>query len=123
MKYERPNIGLLIEQKINELGLNKSELARRINVPNQNINRLLEKSSIDTDKLVQISEALDFDFFDYFHIKEKDINAIANGHSSVAAINSSVTMESNGILKERVKYLEELLAEKERLITVLMERK
>lgn len=46
--------------------------------------------------------------------------ATANGAHSVAAINSHVTLESNEILKERVKYLEELLAEKERLIKVLL---
>ena len=50
-------------------------------------------------------------------------NAIANGNSSVAAINSDVTVGQNVLLEEKVKHLEELLAEKERLIKVLMEKK
>jgi DNA-binding Xre family transcriptional regulator len=124
MKYERPNIGLVIEQKINELGITKSELARRINIPNQNINRLLEKSSIDTDKLILICEALDYDFFSCFKSGNENYNrAIANGNSSVAAVNSQVSLESETILKERVKNLEQIIAEKERLINVLMNNK
>ena len=63
MKFEKVNIGLLIEQKMNELDINKSEMARRSGIANQNINRVLERSSIDTDKLIAISEALDFNFF------------------------------------------------------------
>ena len=69
MKFEKINIGLLIEQKMNELGVSKSEMARRSGIANQNINRVLERTSIDTDKLVAISEALNFNFFDcFFHI-------------------------------------------------------
>ena len=45
------NIGLAIEQRINELGITKSEFGRRIGIPNQNVNRVLSKSSIDSDKL------------------------------------------------------------------------
>lgn len=62
MKFEKINIGLLIEQKMNELGVSKSEMARRSGIANQNINRVLERTSIDTDKLVAISEALNFNF-------------------------------------------------------------
>lgn len=38
MKFEKVNIGLLIEQKMNELDINKSEMARRSGIANQNIN-------------------------------------------------------------------------------------
>lgn len=47
--------------------------------------------------------------------------ANANGESSVAAVNiQNVTMES-AALKEQVRLLKDIIAEKERLITVLME--
>ena len=125
MKFEKVNIGLLIEQKMNELDINKSEMARRIGIANQNINRVLERSSIDTDKLVAISEALDFNFFDCFRTKEEQGTATAdNGGVAVAGngtahhftTNSSV--ETDAVLQERIKSLEALLAEKERLIKV-----
>ena len=60
------NVGLSIEQRINELGITKSEFGRRIGIPNQNVNRVLSKSSIDSDKLVEICNALDYDFFKLF---------------------------------------------------------
>lgn len=62
MKVERVNIGLSIEQRLNELGMSKSEFGRKIGIPQQNVNRILEKASIDTDKLTSISEALNFNF-------------------------------------------------------------
>lgn len=125
MKFEKVNIGLLIEQKMNELDINKSEMARRSGIANQNINRVLERSSIDTDKLVAISEALDFNFFDCFRTKEEQGTATAdNGGVAVAGngtahhftTNSSVGTDA--VLQERIKSLEALLAEKERLIKV-----
>ena len=64
---KKVNIGLLIEQRMNELGMSKSELSRRCGIMSQNINRVFAKQSIDTDKLIAISEALDFNFFDFFH--------------------------------------------------------
>lgn len=127
MKLERVNIGLLIEQKMKELDITKSEMARRSGIANQNINRVLERSSIDTDKLIAISEALDFNFFDCFRSIEE--------YSTVTADNGGVAVAGNGtahhfttnasceaaVLQERIMSLETLVDEKERLIKVLME--
>lgn len=124
MKFEKVNIGLLIEQKMNELDINKSEMARRSGIANQNINRVLERSSIDTDKLVAISEALDFNFFDCFRTKEEQGAATAdNGGVAVAGNGTAHHITTNAsadaaVLQERIKSLEALLAEKERLIKV-----
>ena len=124
MKFEKVNIGLLIEQKMNELDINKSEMARRSGIANQNINRVLERSSIDTDKLVAISEALDFNFFDCFRTKEEQGAATAdNGGVAVAGNGTAHHFTTNAscaaaVLQERIKSLEALLAEKERLIKV-----
>lgn len=132
MEYKRVNIGLLMEQKMNELGLNKSEFARKIGVPNQNVNRLFEKQSIDTDKLISICESLNVDFFDYYRpvgsTSMVGNNAVANGDSSIAVSgnnNSNIVAGCGDVLllQERVKHLEALLTEKDRLINVLMERK
>lgn len=64
---QKVNIGLAIEQRINALGISKSELARRLGIAQQNVNKLVfERQSIDTEKLVEISQALDFDFFSLY---------------------------------------------------------
>ncbi len=131
MKFEKINIGLLIEQKMNELDINKSEMARRSGIANQNINRVLERSSIDTDKLIAISEALDFNFFDCFRsIEDNSIATADNGGVAVAGNGTAHHFTTNAscevaVLQERIKSLEALLAEKERLIQVfekLMEK-
>ena len=124
MKFEKINIGLLIEQKMNELNVSKSEMARRSGIANQNINRVLERSSIDTDKLVAISEALDFNFFDCYHSNKSngvtaDIGGVAvAGNSTAHHFTTNSSVETDAVLQERIKSLEALLAEKERLIKV-----
>lgn len=124
MKFEKINIGQLIEQKMNELNVSKSEMARRSGIANQNINRVLERTSIDTDKLIAISEALNFNFFDCFHSIEDNSTVTANnggvavsGNGTVHHIETNISSDVV-ILQERIKSLEALLAEKERLIKV-----
>lgn len=61
------NIGLAIEQRVNELGISKSELARRLGIAQQNVNKVVfSKESLDTAKLMEISRALDFNFFELY---------------------------------------------------------
>lgn len=124
MKIERVNIGLAIEQRLNELGMSKSEFGRKIGIPQQNVNRILEKPNIDTEKLITISEALGYNFFEIY---SGEHNAVANGDGSIAVNgnnNKNVVAGGDGstaLLQERIKHLEELLAEKERLIKILLE--
>ena len=128
MKVERVNIGLSIEQRLNELGMSKSEFGRKIGIPQQNVNRILEKASIDTDKLTLISEALNFNFFDFFHTIDESSTAMAdNGGVAIAGNGTAHHFTTNAscevaVLQERIKSLEALLAEKERLIKVLMNK-
>ncbi len=49
-------------------------------------------------------------------IKPNGNSAVANGDKSVAAINSNVNTAPDTLMAERIKSLEALLAEKERLI-------
>lgn len=37
-----------------------------VNVPQQHVNRILERETMETNKLVQVSEALEFNFFELF---------------------------------------------------------
>lgn len=124
MRIERVNIGLSIEQRLNELDMSKAEFGRKIGIPQQNVNRILDKTSIDTDKLATICEALGYNFFqEYTDDLSSTSTAVSlagnsnqvNGHGAHDNINGDV---SSAIWAERVKSLEALLAEKERLIKV-----
>ena len=60
------HVGQAIDKRRNELGLSKSELGRKIGVPQQHINRILERETMETNRLIKVSEALDFNFFSLF---------------------------------------------------------
>lgn len=60
------HVGEMIEKRIKEKGILRAELARKIGMPQSNLTRLLKKSSIDTGKLVEISRAVEYNFFKEF---------------------------------------------------------
>lgn len=98
-----------------------TDLAEMLGTTRPNLSQALSVKDVKTGLIEELSKVLDLPISYFFGEEAKCNNATANGKSSVAAINSNVTMESGEMLKERVKHLEELLAEKERLINVLME--
>ena len=57
------DIGKLIHEKVCEQGRSVTWLARKLNYSLTNIYKIFEKPSIDTDVLMRISDALDYDFF------------------------------------------------------------
>lgn len=61
------HIGHEIEARINQLNISKSEFARRIGTSKQNVNRILEKESIDTATLVKYGDVLDCNFFTLYY--------------------------------------------------------
>ena len=115
------HIGKAIEDRLVEIRMSKSEFGRKIGVPQQNVNRILEHKAITTDKLQLISEVLDFDFFALYQEPRNDINVVASGDSSIAALYSDVQTKDCAVLQERIRNLELLLAEKERMIQYLIE--
>lgn len=66
MENTELHIGSLIKQRLEELGMKKSEFARRISTTSQNVYGIFKRVSIDTDLLKKISETLNFDFFQYY---------------------------------------------------------
>ena len=113
------HIGNEIAERIKQLHMTKLEFARRLSIPQQNVNRILDTKSIMTDKLILICEILNYDFFELFHGK-RDVNVVANGDNSIAANNSEVQTSDCAVLQERLRNLEQLLKEKERVIQILL---
>ena len=60
------HIGEKIRARAKELRVGPTELARRIKTSKQNVYGIFGRSSIDTDLLVKLSKALEFDFFAYY---------------------------------------------------------
>lgn len=65
------HIGKEIKKKAKELRIGATELGERINVSKQNVYHIFERKSIDTEQLVVISKALNFDFFQLFRISSQ----------------------------------------------------
>lgn len=69
------HIGAAIKKRLDELEMTKSEFGRLIGVPQQHVNRIFEKDSIDTTRLAKICRALDFNFFALFCRFPTNVNA------------------------------------------------
>lgn len=100
------------------------KLAADIGMSEANLHRCVNNNKIQAADLEKIALLLKTDirlFFDEEASIPVGNIATANGNSSVAAINSDIKVSQNTLLEEKVKYLEDLLTEKERLINVLLE--
>lgn len=69
------HIGAAIKKRLDKLEMTKSEFGRLIGVPQQHVNRIFEKESIDTNRLIKICRALDFNFFALFCRFPTNVNA------------------------------------------------
>ena len=102
------------------------KLASDIGMSEQNLHRCVNNNKIQAADLEQIARMLSVDiqiFFDDDVRVSSNDTVETNGDFSPASMHGNVSVGADAILYEKVKYLEELLAEKERLITVLMEKK
>lgn len=60
------NIGSRITEKLGDIGMSKAELSRALGMNQSNLNKLLNRGSMETDKLVEISKAMKYNFFKEF---------------------------------------------------------
>lgn len=112
------HVGEAIDKRRNELGLSKSELGRRIGVPQQHINRILERETMETNRLFKVSETLGFNFFSLFCPVQHQISAYlaavtldgnANNNIGDTEIAAQLTKEQAVVesQKETIKLLKE----------------
>lgn len=60
------HIGKVVRKHLEEAGMTKSEFARRLETSPQNIYGIFKRKSIDTQLLKEISNVLNYDFFQYY---------------------------------------------------------
>ena len=66
MKYNNLYIGKLIEEKWEEKKMSKSQFAEAIHCSRGSVYNIFTAKSIDTDKLILISEVLDYGFLEEY---------------------------------------------------------
>lgn len=107
--------GKELKERLSKYGVSQSEIARRLGMSQQSFNQALMANDVKTGLLERIADVLAVSM-SFFYPAEGN-RAVATGNESVAAINSNVSYPTN-VMEERIKALEALLAEKERLIKV-----
>lgn len=110
--------------------------------PQQHVNRILERETMETNKLVQVSEALEFNFFELFcPNKDERISAknaavayngnvtntrvgdgVVDGSLAVANIQIASLQNERDTLKESNATLHSNLEDKERIIAMMQEK-
>jgi len=65
------HIGSVIKQKVKESSMSIKEFAERISCERSTVYDIYERKSIDTELLIRISEALNFDFFSEIYFNKK----------------------------------------------------
>jgi transcriptional regulator with XRE-family HTH domain len=69
------HIGNIISDVMKNKKVSKAELSRRLGVKPQSVDYLLNRQSIDTHMLYNVSNALDYDFAKFFSIEKKQTNS------------------------------------------------
>lgn len=113
------HLGSRILQLLEEKKMSKAEFGRRIGIPAQNVNRLLEKESVETGKLIEVCEALEYNLF-------KDFVPITDAVSIVATNGSHIsgnTTLGSGAIKPTINNYGEACAngEPSPIVTTLTE--
>lgn len=141
-EIEHINVGSAIEERRKQMKITKTELGRRINVPQQHVNRILERETMETNKLVQVSEALEFNFFELFcpnkdeRISAKNAAVAFNGNVTnthvgdggtegalaIAKIQIASLQNERDTLENSNAVLNNSLKDKERIITMMQEK-
>lgn len=125
MIVRKVHIGQEISKRITQLGISRSEFARRAGILPQHVKGLLERRSLDTEKLTTICEALDFNFFTLY-CDSVSINAY---RSAIATGEGNATNYCGGdanelrvrceLLAEKITMLETFIEDKNKIIRLL----
>ena len=110
-----------VKIKLKKAGVSITEIASLLGVSRQSLSQALSVKDVKTGLIEDLSKALNVPLSYFYDDAGSSQYAVANGNKSVAAINSNISSSAEDVLKERVKALESLVTEKERLISVLME--
>lgn len=123
------SIGLKIKELASERNLTLADLAKRLGKTKQAVYEMVEKEDVNTSILKKLCSEFNVPICYFFEGDEAGVQLIAHHNSQVVGI-GNITQSGDQteitLLKEKVKHLEELLAEKERLIKVyerMMEKK
>ncbi len=109
--------GFELKEKIVPTGKTISELARMIGMSQQGMSQALTTKDVKTSLIEKLSSALNLPLSYFYGDGAAEPHAIANGNRAIAAVNSTVSEQSErAVLEEKIRGMQQLLDEKERTI-------
>ncbi len=106
------HIGEAILKQLEKQKMTKTEFGRRIGVPQQHVNRIFERETIETNRLIKICHALNYNFFALFCEFPTNVSAYLAAVSlgdgdAFNSIGDAALLAQLEVMKEKVKGLEE----------------
>lgn len=111
-----------LQQLVKECGKSKVQIAKLSGITRVTLDNALQGGDIRISIVEALAKTLGVSV-GYLFDDTSNNTVHTNGDFSPASMHGNVSVGGGALLAERVKYLEQLLAEKERLIKVLIERK
>src|SRR3990172_10628148 len=103
MEKENIHIGSMIKAKMKEMHLSPTELAKRLGYSLPGTTSIFERKTMQTDVLLMVCKALDYDFFRHYVIEE----GTGDGSTSLTTGSGQGTSEKERTQKEEQKKLQE----------------
>ncbi|MBQ7362253.1 MAG: helix-turn-helix transcriptional regulator [Bacteroidaceae bacterium] len=103
--YSKIYIGKIIQAKVNERGLGYAEFARRINCARTSIYSLFNSKSIDVERLLRISDVLEYDFIN--EVYKKNTFARPEEYPSIHFVLKNGTIDFSHLPKELLALIKE----------------
>jgi plasmid maintenance system antidote protein VapI len=110
-KPHRIHIGHLIKDVFDKKGMSVAEFARRINCARPNVYSIFERYDIGVEQLIDISEALDHNFFDDIQLKSGLTSSLQTRQMNVRFNLESFSEEKAERIGILLKELKELVEE------------
>lgn len=105
MELENVNIGNRIKEVQQIKGISKAELSRVLNMNQSNLDKLLNKFSIKTSKLVEISKALKYNFFKDFCVEDGTYHDIFRNEEGLEINFEIIDVNIGALIEKRMKEL------------------
>ncbi len=134
------HLGQAIKKRFDETGMTKTEFGRLIGVPQQHMNRIFERETMETKKLIKVCRALEYNFFALFCQFPTNVNAylaaVALGDGDANNIGDTTLLAQlevakakiegltahNATLKDQVEQLKSQLADKDAIIQLTRDK-
>lgn len=117
------HVGRAIKQRMDDLRMSKAEFAKQMGIQQQHVNRILERDTMETKKLVGVCRILDFNIFALFCKNTPYIHAYLAAVSTSGNASNNIGDAALAAEKEIAKINLQALQEKNQLISETSERR